>query len=413
VALHKKLKVKQANKYSKIQLSIFALTFIAIGGYFIISSFAASVPPTTLPGDTNGDGLVNITDLSTLLSHYSTNYPTADFNTDNVVNITDLSILLSNYGKSGGGTVSCTGAQHSPGGSDGAGGCWPGSNNTGPNAAESSMSVYTGSCTISAANTTIDSKVINCSPLLVGVGASGLLVKNSYVKGGIISEGTASFTIQDSLIDNAVHYNACSSPSTCASGNYACGDPNNATIDCGVGYKNFTILRTEIINTNRAAYCESTCTIQDSYFHGTNLWPDHTNLAHASSVRNEQYLTLRHNSLGCDYTGPFPNGELGCSADMSGYPDFAPIKNATIDNNLFLSNNAGAGFCVYGGGTAGKPFSSDPTNATYIVFKNNVFQRGANGKCGTYGPVTDFISGRTGNVWSNNNYDNGAAVSAN
>jgi hypothetical protein len=56
-------------------------------------------PTTTKPGDTNGDGLVNITDLSTLLSHYSTNYAAADFNKDSIVNITDLSVLLSFYGK--------------------------------------------------------------------------------------------------------------------------------------------------------------------------------------------------------------------------------------------------------------------------------------------------------------------------
>jgi hypothetical protein len=237
------------------------------------------------------------------------------------------------------------------------------------------------------------------------------MIKNSYLKGGVVQSGSASFTIQDSLLDNAVSYPACSNGG-CPAGKYACGDPNNQTTDCGVAAHNFTIIRTEIINTNRAAYCEAPgpCLIQDSYFHGTNLWPDKTNLAHASSVRNEQNLTLRHNALGCDYTGPFPNDELGCSADMSGYPDFAPIKNAMIDSNLFLSNNIGAGFCVYGGGTSGKPYSSDPTNATNIVFQNNVFQRGANGICGSYGPVTDFISGRTGNVWSNNKYDNGTTV---
>jgi hypothetical protein len=33
-----------------------------------------------------------------LLTHYSTNYPSADFNHDQIVNITDLSILLTNYG---------------------------------------------------------------------------------------------------------------------------------------------------------------------------------------------------------------------------------------------------------------------------------------------------------------------------
>jgi hypothetical protein len=272
------------------------------------------------------------------------------------------------------------------------------------------MSAYTGSCTVTAANVTIDSKVVNCAPLTVGANASGLMIKNTYLKGGVYSDGTASFTIQDSFMDNALNYPACAAGSSCPAGKYACGDPNNATVDCGVNGSNFTILRTEIINTNRAAYCQSTCTIQDNYFHGTNLWPSSTNLAHASSVRNEQGLTLRHNALGCDYTGPFPNDELGCSADMSGYPDFKPIKNATIDSNLFLANNIGAGFCVYGGGTAGKPFSNDPTNATNIKFTNNIFQRGPNGQCGSYGPVTDFISGRSGNVWTNNKYDNGATV---
>ncbi|HSX42782.1 MAG TPA: hypothetical protein VLF59_01715 [Candidatus Saccharimonadales bacterium] len=315
-------------------------------------------------------------------------------------------------GGGGGGTTGCASStSHVPDGPDGMGGCWPGPSNTGPNAAAGSMATYSGSCTITAANTVIDSKVINCSPLNVGSGASGLIIKNSYVNGGVISEGSATFTIQDSVVDNAVSYRACSGSTNCSAGKYACGDPNNATTDCGVGYNHFTILRTEIMHTNRAAYCETTCTIQDSYFHGTNLWPDQTNLAHASSVRNEQYLTLKHNALGCDYTGPFPNDELGCSADMSGYPDFAPIMHDTIDSNLFLSNNAGAGFCVYGGGTSGKPYSGNANNATYIVFQNNVFQRGANGKCGSYGPVTDFISGRTGNVWTNNKYDNGATVS--
>ncbi len=394
----------------KILIAAVIVGVIVVVGNNLLSNTKAA---TTLPGDTNSDGLVNIVDLSTLLSKWNTNYTQADFNADNKVNIFDLSILLSNYGKMG--TNTCIGAQHTPGGPDGMGGCWPGPDNTGPNAPESSMSTYAGSCTINTPNVTIDSKIIDCSPVIVGSSASGLLIKNSYIKGGVIqNSGSASFTVQDSLIDNAVNYPSCASnggsATGCASGKYACGDPNNATTDCGVGYKNYTILRTEIINSNRAAYCQSTCTIQDSYFHGTNLWPDETNLAHASSVRNEQYLTLRHNSLGCDFTGPYPNQELGCSADMSGYPDFTPIMNATIDKNLFLSNNIGAGFCVYGGGTYGKSFSNDPTNATYIKFTDNIFQRGANGKCGTWGPVTDFIPGRTGNVWSNNKYDNGTVV---
>ena len=274
-----------------------------------------------------------------------------------------------------------------PGGPDGMGGCWPGAPNTGPDAPESSMSAYSGPCKITAANTTIDSKVIRCD---ITVAASGLVIKNSYVHGSVLQEdGSPSFTVQDSLINGA-------SP-------YAC-------INCGVGNRNFTVLRTEIVGTNRGAYCEHSCLIQDSWIHGTNLEPVPSNQAHASAVRVEQHTTLKHNALSCDYTGPFPNDEIGCSADMSGYADFAPIHDNTIDGNLFMANNAGTGFCAYGAGTSGKPYSGDSSNATNIVFRNNVFQRGANGKCGTYGPITDFIVGRSGNAWSNNTWDNGGTV---
>jgi hypothetical protein len=310
------------------------------------------------------------------------------------------------------GTPGCASTSSNvPDGSDGRGGCFPGLSNTGPNAPASSMATYTGPCTITTANVVIDSKVVNCRTLVVASTGGGLMLKNSYLNGGIVQSGSAAaFTVQDSFIDSGVQYPACSDGS-CPAGKYACGDPNNQTTDCGVTGSNFTILRTEIINSNRAAYCESSCLIQDSYFHGTNLWPDVSNRAHASSVREEQGLTLRHNSLHCSYTGPFVNGDIGCSADLTGYPDFAPIKNNTVDGNLFVANT-GNGFCVYGGATSGKPFSGDPTNATYQKFTNNVFQRGGNSKCGAYGAVTSFNSSGAGNVWSNNLWDNATTVAS-
>jgi hypothetical protein len=273
------------------------------------------------------------------------------------------------------------------------------------------MATYTGSCTISTANVVIDSKVVNCRTLVVASGGAGLVLKNSYLNGGIVqSGGTPAFTVQDSYIDSSISYPACSDGS-CPAGKYACGDTGNATTDCGVTGSNFTIVRTEIVGSNRAAYCEAPgpCLIQDSYFHGTNLWPDASNLAHASSVREEQNLTLRHNSLHCSYTGPFVNGDIGCSADLTGYPDFTAIKNNTVDANLFVAS-PGSAFCMYGGATAGKPYSSDPTNATNQKFTNNVFQRGGNSKCSSYGPVTSFDKTRTGNIWSGNIWDDGTTV---
>ncbi len=372
---------------------------------FLLMTFAATVQET----DFNNDGKVDFVDLSTLLTNYGKSGLAGDVNKDGVVDIFDLSATLSNYGKSVG-TASCASTTpHIPDGPDGMGGCWPGPSNTGPNAPESSMPQFN-SCSINSPDVVIDSKVINCSPLVVGSGANGLLIMNSYIKGGVVQKSSsASFTIQDSHIDNSVNYPACAG-NACPAGKYACGDPNNATTDCGVGYKNFKIYRTEIINTNRAAYCEYNCIIENNYFHGTNLWPDITNLAHASSVRNEQSLNLHHNSLNCDYRGPFPNKEIGCSADMSGYPDFAPIKDATIDFNLFMQTNNSADYCAYGGFSNGHNLSGDPTNATNIKFTNNIFQRGPNGKCGNYGPITDFDITRAKNVWTNNRYDNGALI---
>ena len=312
-------------------------------------------------------------------------------------------------GNGGTGAAGCTAGAYAPGGADGRGGCFPGTANTGPNKAATAMGTYSGSCTINTPNVVIDSKVVNCRTLNVASGGSGFVLKNSYLNGSIVqSGGSAAYTVQDSFIDSGVQFPACSN-GACSAGKYACGDLGNATSDCGVNGSNFTILRTEIINTNRAAYCGSNCLIQDSYFHGTNLWPDPSNGAHASSVRMEQGLTLQHNSIHCSFTGPFNNGDIGCSADLTGYPDFAPIKNNTIDANLFVASPK-SGFCAYGGATPDKPYSGDPTNATNQKFTNNVFQRGGNRKCGSYGAVTSFDRTRTGNVWSGNIWDDGTAV---
>jgi hypothetical protein len=272
-----------------------------------------------------------------------------------------------------------------PDGPDPAGGCFPGPSNTGVPPG-TTLSPYTGPCTITAANTVIDSKTVTCHIL---VRVDGLLIKNSVLKGGVSgleSEG-ASFTIQDSLLDNGV----CS--------------------NCSVDGWNFTILRTEIRGSNRGAYCMNTCLVQDSWIHGTALDPNSE--WHASAVRVERNAKLVHNVLACDWTGPFNNREIGCSADMSGYPDFAPIHNNTIEGNLFVANPVGVGFCAYGGATATKPHSNDPTNATYIVFRNNVFQRGPKRLCGTWGAITDFKIRKTGNVWTGNIWDDGRIVGPN
>jgi len=69
------------------------------------SSSSSSAPSTgsaasSKRGDANGDGKVNILDLSIVLSSFNKNVSgSADLNKDGKVNILDLSILLTNWGK--------------------------------------------------------------------------------------------------------------------------------------------------------------------------------------------------------------------------------------------------------------------------------------------------------------------------
>ncbi len=92
-----------------VGLIIFALIFAAVGSYIIFFSHASS-----LTGDINNDGTVNVFDLSLLLSSYgqaTTTCSTApsdtcDLNADGHVNVFDLSILLSNWGQTV--TADCT-----------------------------------------------------------------------------------------------------------------------------------------------------------------------------------------------------------------------------------------------------------------------------------------------------------------
>ena len=77
-------------------LAVLLLAAACVGlGYVVARSHAAG--PV---GDINGDGTVNIFDLSILLSDWNTTTTAADLNHDSTVNIFDLSILLSNWGQS-------------------------------------------------------------------------------------------------------------------------------------------------------------------------------------------------------------------------------------------------------------------------------------------------------------------------
>ena len=246
------------------------------------------------------------------------------------------------------------------------------------------LSDYTGPCLIQTDGTVIDARIVNCE---LRVFAHDVVIKNSLVNGSVYTDSTAgegSFTITDSKVD---------------------AGQGKGT---GIGDVDFTATRVEVVGGTRSINCYRDCTVQDSYVHGQ--FHDTAGEAHESGIRVNTSSTLLHNSIACDAPDFPPDG--GCSASITGYPDFDPVQNVTIDGNLIRSGPAG--YCAYGGSTAGKQFSGKTTN---IRFKNNIWERGTQmGEgdrgfvCGRWGPITSFDSAAPGNVWENNLYDDGSVV---
>ena len=155
---------------------------------------------------------------------------------------------------------------------------------------------------------------------------------------------------------------------------------------------------------NGPVSCNQGCDIQDSWLHAQYIEPGSDWHGDGFVSNGGHDVLLRHNTLACD-SRPTGNGGA-CSAAVAAYGDFSAIVNHTYDNNLFVASPAG--YCMYAGYDPAKPFGRQ---ASGVVVTNNVFERGSNGKCGVFGPVTAVApSGSSGNVFTGNVWDNGRAV---
>ncbi|WP_167042574.1 DUF4082 domain-containing protein [Salinibacterium sp. ZJ454] len=245
--------------------------------------------------------------------------------------------------------------------------------------AGTALTTYTGPCRITTPGTVIDAKVVSCGPLRID--AQGVVITRSQINGFVYTDdsGTGSFAISDSQVDVG------------------------ARMGTGIGDAHFTATRVHVTGGNRSVNCFLDCTVADSYVHGQ--FRDDTGRAHESGIRMGSNSVIRGNTISCD--APDVEPEAGCSAALTGYGDFAAVRNNTIDGNLFIAGSGG--YCAYGGSSSGKPFSSGTRD---IRFTNNVWQRGQSGKCGFWGPITSFDSNAPGNLWSNNRWEDGTPIRA-
>jgi hypothetical protein len=117
-----------------------------------------------------------------------------------------------------------------------------------------------------------------------------------------------------------------------------------------------------------------------------------------------------HSTLWCNVPQVSPLGG-GCTSDVALQPNFAPIENVRINNNL-MPTSATSGYCLTGG-YATSAYSQYAPLANNITITNNVFGKGDNGKCGLFGTSGSWNPAGTGNVWANNTYTDGSPVSPN
>jgi hypothetical protein len=240
------------------------------------------------------------------------------------------------------------------------------------------LRTYKGSCTITKAGTVIDASDVRCSLV---VKAARVVIRKSRITGTVKVEGGAnSLRIEDSDINGGQAF------------------------EHTVGFENLTVLRSDISGGQTSVNCYRNCLIQDSYLHGQYVPEGEDWHLNAFLSNGGSDIRLIGNTLACDR--PTNSAGGGCTGNASIFGDFAPNTNYTFERNLFVASQEFS-YCLYGGYDAKKEFG---TSVRQIVVVDNVFQRGANGKCGSFGAVTSYDVSASGSRWQGNAWDDGKPV---
>ena len=266
---------------------------------------------------------------------------------------------------------------------------------------------YDGDCTIRADNTVINGKIVNCPDGLT-IQAKGIVILDSKVFGHVwmpTDFGGLNYTL--SVIDSEIDGGT---------------DPTWPSIATG----NIELLRANVHGGHNGLECDDSsyyCSIRDSWIHGQaqDYCTDPSKTCTAPHLGGFLSLGARPECTGPDLVAPSASGRCldivgntivcdapvnpaggGCTGDINIITHFSSLHNVLIQGNL-LGASTDLAFCTYGG--AGFEYPS-----TRLVYVDNIFERGKNGHCGDYGPVTNFDVNAAGNAWSNNNYDDGTPV---
>lgn len=232
---------------------------------------------------------------------------------------------------------------------------------------------YKGPQVITKAGKVIDGKLV-AGGLVIR--AANVVIRNSRINGSV-STDEDSRRYSFSITDSEVHL--------------------GEVAGTGIGAVNFTVLRVEVTGGNRSMNCWKRCDVRDSYVHGQMT--DETGSYHESGIRMGSYGKIVHNTISCDAPDVAP--DAGCSAPLTGYGDFGPVRNMLIKRNFFMPTTGG--FCTYGGSSRRKPYSDQARNVRFIENTYGILpvaqrERPDRKSCGYYGNGTDYDAKAEGNV---------------
>ncbi|GAA4710708.1 hypothetical protein [Nocardioides conyzicola] len=261
-----------------------------------------------------------------------------------------------------------------------AGAAWPGKHNTGVPAGLK-LRAYTGSCTITRPTTIIGVDATRrCDAILVR--APGVEIRRSLLpRVDATDGGDSAVTLIRSTVDG---------------GRWS---------DGAIWGYNITARRVEVTGAQHSFHCAGNCRVIRSWLHAQYNPAGESYHNNAFISNGGSRMVLRHNRLAC--TPQVNSTDGGCTADLSLFGDFDPIRHVRVIHNLFVANSTGISYCMHAGYNPDKPHGDDPS---YVVVKDNVFQRGTNRKCGVWGPVTSFRRSGVGNEWTGNRWEDGRVV---
>lgn len=143
----------------------------------------------------------------------------------------------------------------------------------------------------------------------------------------------------------------------------------------------------------KAAMTGSNTTVEDSYIHDpTCSPPDHQ--SGIGTNGGSTGVVLRHNTVDMTPTECTSGG-------IANYDDFGAFHDILIEKNLINSG----GYCL----KAGFEDNNAAGNSGMQV-RDNVFGRKYFPECGSFGVVSNWMPGVSGNVWSGNTWGDGAAA---